>query len=163
MYWQARRQEFPEGGSSTCTHLESRSSRQGIWGPWATPRSPGVFGAKSFNLAISRYFIQTFGKSCFSKLKFYTNLDFDQSQNVAFKRGNYFSRGGGVRSNLDPPPPLATGMIDIMLWWLLRFLYPPQTKRVNRNKSSLSAWHKSSFNDSPLQRFSPDKNFYSFC
>ena len=44
-----------------------RSIRQGIWGPLKAPRSPWVhvFGAKSCNLAISRHFIQTFGKPCF--------------------------------------------------------------------------------------------------
>ena len=55
------------------THRESRTLRQGVLGPWATPRTSGVFGAKSFNLAISMHFIQTYGKSCFSKIKFYTN------------------------------------------------------------------------------------------
>ena len=51
---QARRQEFPEGGSSTRVALAAGGS--------------GVFGTKSLNLAISKHFIQTFGKSCFSKL-----------------------------------------------------------------------------------------------
>ena len=39
-------------------------------GPLKAPRSPGVFGAQSCNLAISRHFIQTFEKSCCSKLIF---------------------------------------------------------------------------------------------
>ena len=55
------------------THRESRTLRQGVWGSWATPRTSGVFGAKSFNLAIPMHFIQTYGKSCFSKFKFYNN------------------------------------------------------------------------------------------
>ena len=52
-----------------------RSIRQGVWGPLKAPRSPWVFGTKSCNLAISRHFIQTFGKPCFLKIfiKFYTN------------------------------------------------------------------------------------------
>ena len=54
---QARRKEFLEGGSSTRTATRCYCGR-----------SPGVFGAKSCNLAISRHFILTFGKSCFSKL-----------------------------------------------------------------------------------------------
>ena len=45
-----------------------RSIRQGVWGSLKAPRSPWVFGAKSFNLAISRHFIQTFGKPCFPLL-----------------------------------------------------------------------------------------------
>ena len=47
-----------------------RSIRQGIWGPLKAPRSPWVIGAKSCNLAISRHFIQTFGKPCFPLLIF---------------------------------------------------------------------------------------------
>ena len=58
---QARRQKFSEGGS-----FES----QGVWGPLKAPRSPWVFGAKSCILAISRHFIQTFGKPCFPLLIF---------------------------------------------------------------------------------------------
>ena len=60
---QARRQEFPEGGSST--RLASRAPREARC---SYGRGFGVFGAKSWNLAISKYFIQTFGKSCFSNL-----------------------------------------------------------------------------------------------
>ena len=55
------RQKFSEGGSAI---------RQGVWGPLKAPRSPWVFGAKSCNLAISRHFIQTFGKPCFPLLIF---------------------------------------------------------------------------------------------
>ena len=54
---QARRQKFSEGGSfDTAGCLK--------------PRSPWVFDAKSCNLAISRHFIQTFGKPCFPLLIF---------------------------------------------------------------------------------------------
>lgn len=52
---QAHRQEFPEEVSSTRIYYG---------------RGSGVFSAKSFKLAISRHFIQTFGKSCFPKLIF---------------------------------------------------------------------------------------------
>ena len=41
-----------------------RTSRQ------AVPEGLGYIGAKSCNLAISRHFVQTVGKSCFSKLIF---------------------------------------------------------------------------------------------
>ena len=58
---QARRQKFSEG---------VRSIRLGVWGPLKAPRSPWVFGAKSCNLAISRHFIQTFGKAFFPSLIF---------------------------------------------------------------------------------------------
>ena len=73
---QARRQEFPEGGSST--RAKRGALTAGGLGAAQGPQKLWVFGAKSFNLAISRHFIQTFGKSCFSKFKFYTNKDFDQ-------------------------------------------------------------------------------------
>ena len=68
---QARRQEFPEGGSLTRTSRSEVLLRQKL--------CPRVFGAKSCNLAISRHFILTFGRSCFSKLIFKknsSNLDF---------------------------------------------------------------------------------------
>ena len=39
---QARRQEFPEGGSSTRVALAA-----GAWGPLKAPRSSWVFGTKS--------------------------------------------------------------------------------------------------------------------
>ena len=58
---QARRQKFSEGGSFDMA---------GVCGPLKAPRSPRVFGAKSCNLAISRHFIQTFGKPCFPLLIF---------------------------------------------------------------------------------------------
>ena len=61
-----------------------RSIRQKVWGPLKAPRSPWVFGAKSCNLhvAISRHFIQTFGKPCSPLLIF---KDFHQIlQNVDF-------------------------------------------------------------------------------
>ena len=58
---QARRQKFSEGGSfDTAGGLALLKA----------PRSPRVFGAKSCNLAISRHFIQTFGKPCFPLLIF---------------------------------------------------------------------------------------------
>ena len=74
-------------------------------GPLKAPRNPGVFGAKSCNLAISRHFIQTFQKSCFSKLifkifiKFYTNQDFDSHKMSTLIVLISFQGGGGVRSN----------------------------------------------------------------
>ena len=46
------------------------SIRQGVWGPLKAHRSPWVFGAKSCNVAISRHFIQTFGKPRFPLLIF---------------------------------------------------------------------------------------------
>ena len=53
-----------------------RSIRQGVWGPLKAPRGPWVFGAKSCNLAISRHFIQTFGKPCFPLLIFRFSSNF---------------------------------------------------------------------------------------
>ena len=58
---QAHRQKFSEGGSfDTAGGL---GAAQGSQKPW-------VFGAESCNLAISRHFIQTFGKPCFPWLIF---------------------------------------------------------------------------------------------
>ena len=54
--------EFSEGGGGVSP------IRQGVWGQLKSLRSPWVFGAKSSNLAISRHFIQTFGKPCFPLL-----------------------------------------------------------------------------------------------
>ena len=54
-------QKFSEGGSFDTA---------GGLGPLKAPRSPWVFAAKSCNLAISRHFIQTFGKPCFPLLSF---------------------------------------------------------------------------------------------
>ena len=80
-------------------------------------RSPGVFGAKSCNLGISRYFILTFGKSCFSKLifkYFHQILDFiSHSLNKPLLWQCLFVfKGGGECSYepLDPPPLPDTGM-----------------------------------------------------
>ena len=88
---QACRQEFPEGGSSTRT-----ASRAPHGARCYCDRSPGVFGAKSCNLATSRHFILTFGKSGFSNLifkDFHLILDLNSAY--------LFSEGGVV---------LATGM-----------------------------------------------------
>ena len=63
---QARRQEFPEGGSSTRTARRAPRGARCYCG-----RIPGVIGVKSYNLAISRNFILTFRKSCFYKKIFY--------------------------------------------------------------------------------------------
>ena len=63
-------------------------------------RSPVVFGAKSCNLAISRHFILTFGKSCFSKLifkDFYEILDFI-SRSLNKPRVSIWFRWGGGRT-----------------------------------------------------------------
>ena len=54
-YMQARRQEFPEGGSLICI----MSCEPGFAGCYYG-RGSGVFTAASCNLAISRHFIQTF-------------------------------------------------------------------------------------------------------
>ena len=61
----ARRQEFPGGISSTRT--ASRAPR-GV--RCYCVRSPGVFCAKSCNKEISRHFILTFGKTCFSRISY---------------------------------------------------------------------------------------------
>ena len=60
--YQARRQKFSEGGSFDTAMGFSLSLK--------APRSSWVFGAKSCNLAISKHFIQTFGKPCFPLLIF---------------------------------------------------------------------------------------------
>ena len=69
---------FQRGGGGGVSRQASRVAHlaAGSLGALSDPRSPGVFGAKSFNLAISRHFIQTFRKSRFSIFKFYTNKDF---------------------------------------------------------------------------------------
>ena len=50
--------------------VDSHRYNSGESGVAQAPRDPGVFGAKSCNLAISWHFIQTFGKFSFSKLIF---------------------------------------------------------------------------------------------
>ena len=65
---QTRKQEFPEGVRRIALRVAYLSSQGAI--TTEGPRSPGVFGAKSCNLAISRHFIQTFGKPCFPLLIF---------------------------------------------------------------------------------------------
>ena len=61
-------------------------------------RSPVLFGAKSCNLAISRHFILTLGKSCFSKLifkDFYEILDFISRSLNKPRVPIWFRWGGG--------------------------------------------------------------------
>ena len=53
---------------------------------------PVSFGAKSCNLAISRHFIQTFGKSCFPKLIF---KDFKQLNKTSTLIVRISFQGGG--------------------------------------------------------------------
>ena len=62
---QARRQEFPEGGSLTCI----MSCEPGFAGCYYG-RGSGVFTAASCNLAISRHFIQTFDSPVFQNCFF---------------------------------------------------------------------------------------------
>ena len=91
---QARRQEFPEGGSLTCI----MSCEPGFAGCYYG-RGSGVFTAASCNLAISRHFILTYGKLCF----FYKILDFishrlNKTSILIFIF--YFSRGEGSYETL---------------------------------------------------------------
>ena len=100
---QARRQEFPEGCSSTRTASCTPRGARCYCG-----RSPGVFGAKSCNLATSRQFILTFEKSCFSKLifkDFHQILDYiSQSLNKTLTLIVLICFQGGVRTNPSNPP-----------------------------------------------------------
>ena len=100
--YQARRQEFPEGGSST--RIGSRPPRgRGSRGLERPPEAQRVFGAKSFNLAISRHIHSNFRKSCFSKLIF--KIFFLISHKMSTLLGlvlNSFQGGG--RSNPSNSP-----------------------------------------------------------
>ena len=58
---QARRQEFPEGGSSI---------RKGVWGPLKAPRSPGVFGAKILQSSKFQALHSNFRKALFTITNF---------------------------------------------------------------------------------------------
>ena len=74
--------------------------------------SPGVFDAKSRILAISRHFILTFGKFCFSKRilqDFHTILDLKRhslNKTATLIVPNCFQGWeGGSYEPLEPPPP----------------------------------------------------------
>ena len=56
--------------ASGVAHLALRGAITArVWGSLKAPSNPGAFGSKSCNLAISRHFIYTFGKSCQIKIR----------------------------------------------------------------------------------------------
>ena len=117
-----------------------RSIRQGVWGPLKAPKSPWVFGAKSCNLAISRYFIQTFGKPCFPLLIF---KDFHQILHQLAK--DFDSHSLNKTSTLivfisflffiRTPPPLATG-VGIIFFTVSRSQFLPTRTTDGRYKAA---------------------------
>ena len=99
----------------------------GALGPLKAPRSPGVFGAKSFNLAISRHSILTCRNPRFpwlilkSYIKFYTNEDFNshnlnKTSTLIVFIGVHSGGGGGSYEPVDdppPPPPRGGGVVEV--------------------------------------------------
>ena len=111
--YQARRQEFPEGGSSTRAKrgaltaggLGATQGPQKLWGIWSKILKSSNFQALHSN----------FRKVMFFKTdhmiftKFYTNLSINLKKTSTLIVLICFQ--GGVRPNpSNPPPPLATGV-----------------------------------------------------
>ena len=106
-------------------------SQQGLWGPWATPRGPGVFGAKSFNLAISRHFIQTSGKSCFQNSNFTPIRTLISHKISTLIVVHVISFQGGSFEPLEPlnidwnivPSPTLLKLFFIIVFWMRREMH----------------------------------------